>query len=55
MAIALDAMSVGKFNDDRPPTGAATRLHADYARKKAPPLTRSEYIARLNSGWDGKR
>jgi hypothetical protein len=34
MAIILDAMSVGKLNDDRPTKGAAADLHEQYAVKK---------------------
>lgn len=34
MAILLDAMSVGKLNDDRPPKGAAADLHEKFANKK---------------------
>lgn len=33
-AIVLDAMTVGKLNDDRPPKGAATDLHEKFANKK---------------------
>lgn len=29
-AILLDAMTVGKLNDDRPPPGATAQLQADY-------------------------
>lgn len=32
-AIILDADSVGKLNDDRPPCGAAPRLQAEYAER----------------------
>lgn len=32
-AIMLDALSIGKLNDDRPPAGASPRLHADYAAR----------------------
>ena len=34
MAIVLDAMSVGRLNDDRPTKGAASDLHEEYANKK---------------------
>jgi hypothetical protein len=38
LALPLDAASVGKLIDDRPPAGAAARLQADYAaRSKAVP------------------
>lgn len=34
MAIMLDAMSIGKLHDDRPPKGASAALQAYYAEKK---------------------
>ena len=34
MAIVLDAMTVGRLNDDRPPIGAASRLQQGYAENK---------------------
>lgn len=36
-AIMLDAMSIGKLNDDRPPKGAAADLQADYGKDKQEP------------------
>jgi hypothetical protein len=35
-AIVLDAMTVGKLNDDRPPAGAAAVLQAHYAAMAQP-------------------
>lgn len=32
-AIVLDALTVGKLNDDRPPKGAAPRLQAEFANR----------------------
>lgn len=32
-AIMLDAMNVGKLNDDRPPKGPAAKLQAEYSDK----------------------
>lgn len=36
-AIVLDAMSIGKLNDDRPPKGAASALQQDFGRPLNPP------------------
>lgn len=33
-AIILDAMNLGKLNDDRPPAGSAAKLQAEYANKE---------------------
>lgn len=38
-AIILDAQSVGKLNDDRPPPGAASRLQAAFAAANAAAAT----------------
>jgi hypothetical protein len=39
MAIILDALTIGKLNDDRPEKGAAPRLQSDFAeRHRVPPL-----------------
>jgi hypothetical protein len=36
-AIALDAMTLGKLVDDRPPAGKSPKLQAEYAARKAKP------------------
>lgn len=32
-ALILDALTIGKLNDDRPPKGASPRLQAEYAER----------------------
>jgi hypothetical protein len=39
-AIVLDALTVGKLNDDRPPAGATPRLQFDYAASATPGVVR---------------
>lgn len=36
LALLLDARSVGKLNDDRPPAGASSSLQAGYAERGKP-------------------
>lgn len=38
-AIELDALSIGKLNDDRPTCGASPRMQAEYANQSADPGT----------------
>lgn len=44
IAIVLDAMTIGKLNDDRPAKGAAPKLHAEFAVKNSPPKTEGTTI-----------
>lgn len=59
LALMLDAMTIGKLNDDRPAKGMASALQTNYALSKQPKPSHARYmeseayISSLNTGWDG--
>lgn len=53
-AIILDAMSIGKLNDDRPAAGAAGRLQEEYNNKKKEVNEQSVSTNHLPAGYSAK-
>ena len=58
LALMLDAMTIGKLNDDRPRKGMAAALQTAYATGRHAGSVRAKeevttYLHSLNHGWDG--